>query len=161
MYCIEIMALCGITQIIMTTFLSHPLRENNSTKRPRHTTSRPLCTGFWVGFIIYIAVAICPPDINLPFPLAAAVATNSHVFVQWTLAFFLGGLIGLCVVLSTRFVELLYNVSVLLAVEITTRHERRIISRKVFEEPEILDETIEELEESMFTARTPEKQFTE
>ena len=149
MYCIEIMALCGITQIIMTTFLSHPLRENNSTKRSRHTTSSPLCTGFWVGFIIYVAVALCPSDIELPFPLATAVATNSHVFVQWTLAFFLGGLIGLCVMLFTRIVELLYNVNVLLAVEITTRHERRIIARKVFEEPEILDETIEELEESM------------
>ena len=144
MFCIEIMALCGITQMIMNSYLFKPL--NMPTKWLRHTVSSPLCMGFWVGFIVYATVALCPPDIEYSFPLAAVVATNTHVYVQWTLAFLLGGLIGLCVVLCNRIIELLYHASVLLVVEVTTRHERRIIARKVFEEPKILDEVLEEAE---------------
>ena len=130
----------------MTSFLFKPLRASMPTKWLRHTVSSPLGMGFWVGFIAYAGVALCPPDIEHSFPLAAAVATNTHIYVQWTLAFFLGGLVGLCVVLFNRIIELLYNASVLLAVEVTTRHERRIIARKVFEEPEILDEVLKEAE---------------
>ena len=103
--------------------------------------------GFWVGFIVYGTVAFCPPDIEHSFPLAAAVATNPHVYVQWTLAVLLGGLVGLCVVLFNRIIELLYHASVLLAVEVNIRHERRILARKVFEEPKILDEVLEATEE--------------
>jgi len=103
--------------------------------------------GFWVGFIAYAAVVLCPSDIEHSFPLVAAVAMNTNVYVQWALAFLLGGLIGLCVVLFNRIIELLYHASLLLAVEVNTRHERRMLARKVFEEPEMLDEVIEELEE--------------
>ena len=147
MFCVEIMALCGITQIMMTSFLFKPLRTSMPMKWWRHTVSSPLCMGFWVGFIAYAAVVLCPSDIEHSFPLVAAVAMNTNVYVQWALAFLLGGLIGLCVVLFNRIIELLYHASLLLAVEVNTRHERRMLARKVFEEPEMLDEVIEELEE--------------
>ena len=136
MFCIEILALCGVTQMIMTSFLFKPLRVSMPMKWWRHTVSSPLCMGFWVGFIAYAAVALCSPGIEHSFPLAVAVATNPHVYVQWTLAVLLGGLVGLCVVLFNRIIELLYHASVLLAVEVNIRHERRILARKVFEEPE-------------------------
>ena len=147
MFCVEILALCGITQMMMTSYLFKPLRTNMPTKWWKHTVSSPLCMGFWVGFIVYGVVALCQLDIEHSFPLAAAVATNTHVYVQWTLAFLLGGLVDLCVVLFNRIIELLYHASVLLAVEVSIRHERRILARKGFEEPEILDEVPEEAEE--------------
>ena len=71
----------------------------------RYPISSPLCMGFWVGFFVYGTVALCPPDIEHSFPLAAAVATSTHVYIQWTLAFFLGGLVGLCVVLAAQIFE--------------------------------------------------------
>ena len=61
MFCIEILALCGITQM-MTSFLFKPLRTSMPMKLWRHTVSSPLCMGFWVGFIAYAGVALCPPD---------------------------------------------------------------------------------------------------
>ena len=136
MFCVEILALCGVTQMVMTSYLFKPLRTSMPMKWWRHTVSSPLCMGFWVGFIAYGTVALYSPDIEHSFPLAAAVAMTTNVYVQWTLAFLLGGLVGLCVVLFNRIIELLYNASVLLAVEVNIRHERRILARKVFEEPE-------------------------
>ena len=84
MFCIEILALCGITQIMMTSYLFKSLRTNMPTKRLRHTVSSPLGMGFWVGFVAYAGVALCPPYIEHSFPLAAEQAEIDKFCAKYT-----------------------------------------------------------------------------
>jgi len=136
MFLVEILALCGITQVLMTSFLFAPLRANIPTKALKYVLTKPQCTGFLVGFITYAIVALCDftPGTVYAFPMAAAVASLTNVYAQWALAFVLGGLIGVSSALLNHLMELIYFAKTWLVLDISVRQDRRRFARKVFED---------------------------
>jgi len=136
MFLVEILALCGIAQVLMTSFLFAPLRANMPTKALKYAVTKPQCTGFLVGFIAYATVALCgfTPGTDHSFPMAAAVASVTNVYAQWTLAFVLGGLIAIGSVLLNHFMELIYFAKTWLVLDIAVRQDRRRFAQKVFED---------------------------
>jgi len=111
MWFVEILALCGITQIITTSRLFAPLRNHIPTTQLKYMISCPQDMGFSVGFAAYAAVALSAalsPEISFAFPLAASVAATANVYAQWGLVLLLGGLISICAVLVNHIIELLF-----------------------------------------------------
>ena len=140
-----LLGLTGFTLIIVRGSVFHGLREWLSAKRPQdigYLFTCSQCMGFWVGILAYAAVALCAHfthEVACPLPIAALVAT-AQGFTQWALVLLLGGLIGLCAVLANHLIELMLYARIWLINEIETRYERRILARKVFEDPGILEE---------------------
>ena len=131
MVLIEILALCGIAQIITASYLLAPLRATVPTAHLKYLVSCAQCTGFWVGFIVYAAVACCAivaPETNFGFPLAEAVA-GMHGCIRWGLVFLLGGLISICVILVNHVIETMHFCKMWFVFEI----EEHQIARKLLE----------------------------
>ena len=142
MIVVEILALCGITHVIMVSYHCSSVRAFIPTKSLRRMMKSSPCIGFWVGILAYAAVALCAHfthEVACPLPIAALVAT-AQGFTQWALVLLLGGLIGFCAVLANHLIELMLYARIWLINEIETRYERRILARKVFEDPGILEE---------------------
>jgi len=138
MFVVEILALCGIAQVLMTSVLFAPLRAHIPPKVLEYVVTSPHCIGFFVGFLTYATVALCgfTPGTAYSFPMAAAVVSVTNVYAQWALAFVLGGLIGVGSVLLNHFIELVYYAKAWLMLDIAARQDRRRFARKVFEADE-------------------------
>ena len=136
MFVVEILALCGITQMITTSYLCASLRANTPTKCLRFIIMNPLCMGFFVGIFTYTAIMLyVPQGTTCPLPIATLVATTKGDS-QWALVLLCGGLMGLCAMLVNQFIELMHYAKVWLVQEIETRREKRILVRKIFDDPE-------------------------
>ena len=108
---IEVLALCGITQIITASYLFAPVRANVPTKHLKYLMSCAQCMGFWVGSIFYATVALSTellPSVAYVFPLAEAVAMNANVYVQWAMVLLFGALISISTVLVNHVIEVLH-----------------------------------------------------
>ena len=140
MFAVEILALCGITQMITSSYFCAPLRAHIPTKCLRFIIRNPLCMGFCMGNFAYATVALCASQMPTDsLPVATLVAsTNGNA--QWALVLLFGGLIGLCAVLVNQAIELMYYARVWLVQEIEARREKRILARRLFDDHKILEE---------------------
>jgi hypothetical protein len=110
MVCIEILALCGIAQMLTDSWLGMLLRALIPTKFHRYTIADIQVIGFWLGLTAYTAVALCAgvPETAFPFPPAEIVAETSDC-VQWIWVLSLAGLISISTILVDQFVDWLYH----------------------------------------------------
>ena len=107
MILVEVLALCGIVQIITTSYLLAPLRASLPTEHLKHLVSCTQCMGFWVGFIVYAVVAICSvfaPISSFSLPIADMVA-SSDVYVKPVLVLLFGGLVSVCSLFANHVIE--------------------------------------------------------
>ena len=110
MFIVEILALCGVTQIITTSYLFASVRRYVPTDHLKYMLSCSQCMGFWIGFGAYVAVALyslCCPDTDFIFPIAHAVAVTGF-WIQCAFVVLLGGLISLCSILVNHVIEFLH-----------------------------------------------------
>ena len=139
MFVVEILALCGITQMITSSYFCAPVRAHIPTRCLRFIIRNPLCMGFCLGSFAYATVALCASQVPTDsLPMATLVA-SAHGNAQGALVLLFGGLIGLCTVLVNQAIELTYYARVWLVQEIETRREKRLLARKIFEDPKILE----------------------
>ena len=121
MFIIEILALCGVVQIITSSHLFAPARDKMPTASLKYMVTCSQCIGFWVGFCAYSIVVLCSAFglmTDFVFPIATGLASVSNLFVQLLFLILLGGLTSVSAILTNHTIEWLHFAKLWYVVEV-------------------------------------------
>ena len=124
MFIIEILALCGVVQIITSSQLFASIRNKIPTASLKYMVTCSQCIGFWVGFCAYTVVVLCSAFgqvTDFIFPIATNLAAISNLMLQLLFLVLLGGLISVSAILTNHVIEWFHFSKLWFVVEVERR----------------------------------------